>query len=278
MNIVQFKSWLEAPRQTLIMGVLNVTPDSFSDGGLFTDIRAATARALEMINQGADIIDIGGESTRPGSEAVTIDEELIRTIPVIKAIRKKTECLISIDTYKSEVAKAALEAGADVVNDISGFTFDENMVSLVAKKNVPIILMHIKGLPKDMQKNPNYNDLIGEICKYFDSQVSKALTAGVHTKNIILDPGIGFGKRYEDNFEIIRELGQICALGYPVLLGTSRKSFLGMALDLPVEDRIEGTLASVSAGVMNGAKIVRVHDVKEACRAVTIIDNIIGSN
>ena len=278
MNITQFNYWLQAPSHTLIMGILNVTPDSFSDGGQFANKDQAAERALQMIEIGADMIDIGGESTRPGAEPVPLEEELSRTIHVIEAIRKKSDCLISIDTYKSAVAKAALNKGADLVNDISGLTFDTEMTSLVAERNVPVILMHIKGTPHDMQKNPSYDDLISEICQFFKDQVSIAKASGVKSENIILDPGIGFGKCLEDNFEIIRELGQICTMGYPVLLGLSRKSFIGMTLDLPVKERLEGTLASITAGIMNGARIVRVHDIVETRRAVTIIEKIMGEN
>jgi dihydropteroate synthase len=258
------------------MGILNVTPDSFSDGGKFADRKIARDHALQMIDEGADMIDIGGESSRPGAEPVSMDEELNRTIPVIEAIRQKSDCLISIDTYKPTVAKAALDAGADMVNDISGFTFDNGMAPLVAKRNVPVILMHIKGIPRDMQKDPHYDNLMREIRQFFKNQVASAKAKGVSDEMIILDPGIGFGKRLEDNFEIIRELRQICAMGYPVLLGPSRKSFIGTVLDLPVEERLEGTLASITAGIINGAKMVRVHDVKETRRAVTITEKIMG--
>ncbi|MBT3477922.1 MAG: dihydropteroate synthase [Candidatus Marinimicrobia bacterium] len=276
MNITRFQSWLKAPSHTLIMGILNVTPDSFSDGGKFADRKIARDHALQMIDEGADMIDIGGESSRPGAEPVSMDEELNRTIPVIEAIRQKSDCLISIDTYKPTVAKAALDAGADMVNDISGFTFDNGMAPLVAKRNVPVILMHIKGIPRDMQKDPHYDNLMREIRQFFKNQVASAKAKGVSDEMIILDPGIGFGKRLEDNFEIIRELRQICAMGYPVLLGPSRKSFIGTVLDLPVEERLEGTLASITAGIINGAKMVRVHDVKETRRAVTITEKIMG--
>ena len=278
MNITQFNAWLKAPNHTLIMAILNVTPDSFSDGGKYADPNQAVNHALHMMEEGADMVDIGGESTRPGAEPVSLDEELNRTIPVIESIRKESDCLISIDTYKSAVAEAALNAGANVVNDISGFTFDSKMAPLVAKKNVPVILMHIKGTPRDMQKNPHYDNLIEEIKSFFQQQVELAKIAGVRSKKIILDPGIGFGKRLEDNFAIIRELGQIRAMGYPVLLGPSRKSFIGMTLDTPVEERLEGTLASITAGIMNGARIVRVHDIVETRRAVTITEKIIGLN
>ena len=278
MNRQEFQSWLKHQSHTLIMGILNMTPDSFSDGEQFKSHDKAIDHALKMVEEGANIIDIGGESTRPGAEAVQLEEELSRTIPIIEAIRLKSDCLISIDTYKSKVATAALAAGADMVNDISGLTFDHNMASLVAKRNVPVIIMHIKGKPGDMQKNPNYDNLIKEIKAFFEVQIAIAKRARIDSGNIILDPGIGFGKRLEDNFEIIRELGQISTMGYPVLLGPSRKSFIGFTLDLPVEERIEGTLASITAGVINGARIVRVHDIRATRRTLTITEKIMGIN
>ena len=278
MNRQEFQSWLKHQSYTLIMGILNMTPDSFSDGGQFKSHNKAIDHALKMVEEGANIIDIGGESTRPGAEAVELEEELSRTIPIIEAIRLKSNCLISIDTYKSKVAKTALAAGADMVNDISGLTFDHNMASLVAERNVPVIIMHIKGKPGDMQKNPNYDNLIKEIKSFFEVQIAIAKKAGIDSGNIILDPGIGFGKRLEDNFEIIRELGQISTMGYPVLLGPSRKSFIGFTLDLPIDERIEGTLASITAGVINGARIVRVHDIRATRRTLTITEKIMGIN
>ena len=278
MNRQEFQSWLKHQSHTLIMGILNMTPDSFSDGEQFKSHDKAIDHALKMVEEGANIIDIGGESTRPGAESVQLEEELSRTIPIIEAVRLKSDCLISIDTYKSKVAKAALDAGADMVNDISGLTFDHNMASLVAKRNVPVIIMHIKGKPRDMQKNPNYDNLIKEIKAFFEVQIAIAKKAGIDSGNIILDPGIGFGKRLEDNFEIIRELGQISTMGYPVLLGPSRKSFIGFTLDLPIEERIEGTLASITAGVINGARIVRVHDIRATRRTLTITEKIMGIN
>jgi len=258
------------------MGILNLTPDSFSDGGDYDAIQKALDHTMKMIESGADIIDIGGESTRPGSKAISINEEIDRTIPVIEEIRKISDCVISIDSYKSEVVKAALNANANIANDISGLTFDENMVKLISEKQVPLIIMHMKGKPLDMQKNPSYNNLIEEICNYFSKQILLANSAGIDSQNIILDPGIGFGKRVEDNFEIIRELQQICAMGLPVLIGTSRKSFIGETLSVPTADRIEGTMATITASLMNGAKIVRVHDIKETQRTVTISEKIMG--
>ena len=260
------------------MGILNVTPDSFSDGGKYVDVKIATDHALEMIDNGADIIDIGGESTRPGSEPVSENDECNRIIPVIESIKKNnSEILISVDTYKSYVAKRAVDAGADLVNDISGLTFDPNMLSYLSGKDIPVILMHINGRPKTMQNNPVYDDLIKDISKFFHKQCNIARENGIKKNNIILDPGIGFGKSFEDNFSIIRRLNDICDLGYPVMIGPSRKAFIGNALDLSLNERIEGTLASVVAGIMNGAKIVRVHDVKEVKRAVKITEKILAS-
>ena len=278
MNNIQFNSWLKMPSHTLIMGILNLTPDSFSDGGQFSDKNQATDYALKMIDDGADMIDIGGESTRPGAEPVSLDEELKRTIPIIKSIRQRSDCLISIDTYKSPVAEAALDVGANLVNDISGLTFDEKMIDIVIARKVPVILMHMKGTPRSMQVDPHYNNVIKEICEFFKRKVKSAKNSGILDNMIILDPGIGFGKRLEDNFEIIRELKQICAMGYPILLGPSRKSFIGASLNLPVEERLEGTLASITVGIMNGANIIRVHDVKETLRAVKITEKIMGIN
>ena len=260
------------------MGILNVTPDSFSDGGKYVDVKIATDHALEMIDNGADIIDIGGESTRPGSEPVSENDECNRIIPVIESIKKNnSEILISVDTYKSYVAKRAVDAGADLVNDISGLTFDPNMLSYLSGKDIPVILMHINGRPKTMQNNPVYDDLIKDISKFFHKQCNIARENGIKKNHIILDPGIGFGKSFEDNFSIIRRLNDICDLGYPVMIGPSRKAFIGNALDLSLNERIEGTLASVVAGIMNGAKIVRVHDVKEVKRAVKITEKILAS-
>ena len=278
MNNIQFNSWLKMPSHTLIMGILNLTPDSFSDGGQFSDKNQATDYALKMIEDGADMIDIGGESTRPGAVPVSVDEELKRTISIIKSIRQQSDCLISIDTYKSPVAEAALDVGANLVNDISGLTFDEKMIDIVIDRKVPVILMHMKGTPRSMQVDPHYDNVIEEICEFFKKKVKSAKNSGILDNMIILDPGIGFGKRLEDNFEIIRELKQICAMGYPILLGPSRKSFIGASLNLPVEERLEGTLASITVGIMNGANIIRVHDVKETLRAVKIIEKIMEIN
>ena len=276
MNYSEFNSWLQSPSKTLVMGVLNLTPDSFSDGGLFTTKEKALNRCLKMINEGADLIDVGGESTRPGSDPLSINEELDRTIPIIEKIRSITDCTISIDSYKSEVVEAALNVGANIVNDISGLTFDHNMAELISQKNAPIIMMHINGKPKIMQENPQYDNLLKDILDFFSRQLELAQSVGIDSSKIILDPGLGFGKKVEHNFELIRKLPQICAMGFPVLVGPSRKSFIGEALNLPINDRIEGTMASITASVINGAKIVRVHDIQKTRRTVTVAEKIMG--
>ena len=271
-----FCSWLDNPnKNTLVMGILNVTPDSFSDGGKYLNIDDAVSHALLMEEEGADIIDIGGESTRPGSDKISIKEEVNRIYPVIKGIREKSDITISIDTYKSEVAQVALSVGADLINDISGMTFDHKMIEILKENNVPIIIMHIKGTPKNMQDNPRYSDVIREIISFFYEQTQKAINFGIEPKKIIIDPGIGFGKSINDNYRILNLLSEFSKLGYPVLVGPSRKSFIGETLNLPLNKRLEGTIASVTAAIINGASIVRVHDVKEVKRAVDVTDRIL---
>jgi len=259
------------------MGILNVTPDSFSDGGQFQNINLASAHAIKMIENGAHIIDIGGESTRPGSDPVSEEEECRRVLPVIKEVRKRnSDVLISIDTYKSKVAERAINVGANMINDISGLTFDPYMIDLLSANSIPVVIMHKKGTPKDMQQNPNYNNLIEELISFFVKQCKYAEYKGVKKENIILDPGIGFGKSFDDNFSIIKNLDKICKLGYPVMVGPSRKAFIGADLNLSTGDRLEGTLAAITCSVLNGAKIVRVHDVKETYRAINIIEKIMA--
>jgi len=271
-----FQNWCQDPdRATLVMGIVNVTPDSFSDGGQFYHPEKAIIHAMQLINDGADIIDIGGESSRPGANHVLLQEELERTIPVIQKIRQTSpDTLISIDTYKSEVAIQAIEAGANMINDISGLTMDETMPNIAADLGVPIVIMHMQGTPANMQIKPRYKDLILDITSFFSDQIKLANTAGIEMAHIILDPGIGFGKTIDHNFQLIQNLNEFCKLGYPILIGPSRKSFIGTTLDLPTEDRLEGTSAVVTAGIMNGARIVRVHDVKEIKRVVTITEKI----
>jgi len=258
--------------RTHIMGVLNVTPDSFSDGGKYTNVTDAVLHGIKMEAEGADIIDIGGESTRPSSEPVSVEVELDRVLPVIKKLKRKIKIPISIDTYKSEVAREALQAGATIVNDISGLCFDEKMVDVIHERNASVVLMHIKGQPKTMQEHPYYDDVVKEVKEHLAGCISKAVERGI--KQIIIDPGIGFGKRISDNLEIIRRLSEFQTLGYPILIGPSRKSFIGNILNLPVNQRVEGTAAAVAIAIMNGANIVRVHDVKEMSRVAKITDAI----
>lgn len=274
--IIQFKTKkLDLSARTHIMGVLNVTPDSFSDGGKFFKSDDAVRQGMKMIEEGADMIDVGGESTRPGSNPLPTEEELSRVIPVIEALSKKTDVPVSIDTYKAEVARRGLDAGAQMINDISALRFDPKMKEVASEYKVPIVLMHIKGTPKEMQKDPSYEDAIAEIKEYLRQSIKIAQDAGIAREKIIIDPGIGFGKRLRDNLNILKNLKEFSILGCPILIGCSRKSFIGRVLDLPVEERSEGSLAALAVAVMNGANIVRVHDVKESKRAVSLIDAVI---
>jgi len=274
-NVLKWSDYnLNLDSKTFIMGILNITPDSFFDGGLHLRIDDAVKHGLRMAREGADIIDVGGESTRPFSDPLPLEEELMRVIPVIKVLSQETDIPISIDTYKSEVAKQALDAGAIIVNDISALRFDPAMGQLVAEAGVPIILMHMKGTPKNMQANPTYNDLFGEIIGFLGEAMEQAVEIGIKKELIIIDPGIGFGKSFDNNLKIIRELHKFASLGQPILVGTSNKSFIGHVLDLPLESRETGTMAAVAAAAMNGANIVRVHNVKAARETVTMIDAI----
>ncbi len=262
-------------QRTYIMGILNVTPDSFSDGGMFFNEDSAVKQALRMQDEGADIIDIGGESTRPGAEKISVKEEINRIAPVIEAIAKRVNVPISVDTYKSAVAEAALSAGASMINDISGLRFDTKMSAVAARNKVPVVIMHIKGSPKNMQKNPAYKALIPEIIDYLYGSIEIARDAGIPDDMIIIDPGIGFGKTVEHNLEIIKRLNEFTGFEKPILLGPSRKSFIGRLLgDLPVTERLEGTAAAVAVGIFNGANIIRVHDIRDMVRVAKIADAI----
>lgn len=273
----------EIGKRTIIMGVLNVTPDSFSDGGKFFSLEDAVKHAIKMEKDGADIIDIGGESTRPGAKAISLNEEMNRVIPVLEELVKKIKILISVDTYKSEIAKKALDLGASMVNDITALRGDKNLAKIVADYDVPICLMHMKGSPRDMQINPIYDDVVKEIHDFLKERSDYAISCGIKKENIIIDPGIGFGKRtgkrIEDNCEILRRLSELKDLGFPIMVGASRKTFIGNICGgdkpLPVSDRLEGSLAAACIAVANGADIVRVHDVKETRRCVDIVDCII---
>lgn len=262
-------------KKTYIMGILNVTPDSFYDGGKYTRVDAAVRRGIELLEEGADIIDIGGESTRPGAEPVSEEEELRRVIPVIEELSKRVKIPISIDTYKSKVAEEAINAGASIINDISGLRFDRRMPEVAAKYRVPVVLMHIKGTPKVMQQSPYYRYLIPEIIEYLRESIVIAKEAGIDEELLIIDPGIGFGKLPEHNLEIIKNLKEFTKLGKPILIGVSRKSFISKVLnDAPPEERLEGTMAAVAISVINGANIVRVHDVAAISKVVKIADAI----
>ncbi|GEA32607.1 dihydropteroate synthase [Clostridium beijerinckii] len=255
--------------KTYIMGILNFTPDSFSDGGKFNDIDVAVKHVKEMIDDGADIIDVGGESTRPGYKLVSEEEEISRVVPIIKAIKENFDISVSIDTYKAKVAEQAIQAGADLINDIWGFKKDKDMAKVAAKYNVPCCLMHNRD-------NTDYKNLVEDILNDLKECINIAKDAGVKDENIILDPGIGFGKTYEQNLETMNNLERIKDLGYPILLGTSRKSMIGLALNLPVEERIEGTVATTVIGIMKDAcDFVRVHDVLENSRAAKMTDAIV---
>jgi dihydropteroate synthase len=267
-------AWKDRP---LIMGVLNVTPDSFFDGGKYNTTEEAIRHALSMIDEGADIIDVGGESTRPFSESVPIEEELKRVIPVVEGIRARSDCVISIDTYKAKVAREACNAGADIVNDISGLSFDRDMAEAVCELGVLTVVMHMKGTPGNMQKDPHYEDVISEIMAFFKERIEFAQKHGIANERIILDPGIGFGKRMQDNLTIIKKLKAFKELEMPLLIGTSMKSFIGHVTDSRLEERMEGALASVAISVWNGADIVRVHDVKSARKVVRLVSAIMKS-
>ena len=257
--------------KTLIMGILNVTPDSFSDAGLFKDVDPAVAQGKKMVSEGADIIDIGGESSRPGSMPLSEKEELHRVLPVVTQLLDEVCIPLSIDTYKPRVAEACLKAGAHLINDITGLTNPE-MRKIIAKSNTPVVLMHMQGSPKTMQLNPCYKDVLAEISAFFRKQIAAARDEQI--QQVIIDPGIGFGKTVQHNLQILRHLGTFKVLGCPILVGPSRKSFIGEITGLPVTERLSGTIAAVAIAAMNGANIVRVHDVKECRQALQIVDAI----
>ena len=261
--------------KTYIMGILNVTPDSFSDGGEFNGAESALNQAQNMIKNGADIIDIGGQSTRPGAAKITLEEELNRVIPIIKALRQQTDIPISIDTTESLVASAAIEAGADIINDISGGSYDPKMLDTAAKLDVPIILMHIKGTPQTMQSLTDYQDLVAEIIAFLQQQINKAIALGLKTSQIIIDPGIGFAKNAAQNIQLIQKLGQFQTLNAPILIGVSRKSFIGKIIEQPnPKDRVWGTAAACCGAIGFGADIIRVHDVAQMHDVTRVADAI----
>jgi dihydropteroate synthase len=260
--------------RTLLMGVVNVTPDSFSDGGLFLDPAKAVAHARLLVDDGADILDIGAESSRPGSDPVSENLEWERLGPVLERLLRDVDVPVSVDTYKAQTAECALRMGAHMINDISGLS-DPAIVETVARHGVPVVIMHMRGHPKTMQQNIHYDDVVEEVKTFLEERARIAARAGI--RQVIVDPGIGFGKRLEHNLELLRRLGELAALPYPLLVGPSRKSFLGALTGAPVTDRLEATLAAVTAAVLGGADIVRVHDVKECRQAVLIADAVRGA-
>jgi len=265
---------LQLGKRTLIMGILNVTPDSFYDGGRYNNAKQAVERALQMAEEGADIIDIGGQSSRPGANSVEEKEELERVIPVIKKLASRIKVPISIDTYKAGVAKKAIDAGASMVNDISALRMDEKMANIVRSIGVPVCLMHMQGTPRNMQKNPRYRDVVSEIFAFLKERIDFCEQAGIDIEKTIVDPGIGFGKTVLHNLEILKNLNQFKSLGRPIMVGVSRKSFIGKVLQLEPEERLEGSLASAIWCMIKGASILRVHDVRETKRAVKIVEAI----
>jgi dihydropteroate synthase len=265
---------IDFSRRTVVMGILNITPDSFYDGGRRCDVAQSIRVGIAMAQAGAEIIDIGGESTRPGARPVSEEEEIARVLPVLRGLRREVKVPISIDTYKSKVAQSALEAGADIINDISALRFDPEMVSIVAREQVPLVLMHMQGTPRTMQAEPRYDDVVLEVRDFLAGRVREALDRGVLRHAVIIDPGIGFGKTLEHNLALLRGLPALAVLGQPLLVGASRKAFIGKLLDLTANERLEGSLAAGVAAILNGANMLRVHDVQESVRAARIADAI----
>jgi len=269
---MKFKGYnLQFGNRTLVMGILNVTPDSFSDGGLYLKTNKAIERGCQMAEEGADIIDVGGESTRPFSKRVSLEEEMERVLPVIEGLKRHLDIPISIDTYKAKVAQEAIKAGASIVNDISALRFDEQMIDVIKKEDVPVILMHMKGTPEDMQLNPVYEDVVSEIKEFFSERINTLSSQGLRKDMMILDPGIGFGKNLDHNLRILKEIETFYEFNMPVLLGTSNKSFIGKILNNQPHKREAGTLASVAYAAMKGVHIVRVHSVKKSVEVIKII-------
>ena len=273
-SIATRRGTIRLERRTAVMGILNITPDSFYDGGRRPEAGKAVADAMAMVEAGADIIDIGGESTRPGANPVSLDDELARVLPVVRSLRRLTQLPISIDTYKAGVAEAALAEGADVINDVSALTFDAGMADLVASEKVPVVLMHMQGTPRTMQVDPRYDDVVVEVRDFLARRVEFAVERGIERDKIIDDPGIGFGKTLAHNLTLLRELPALARLGAPLLVGVSRKGFIGRLLGAAAEDRLEGSLAAAVIAVLGGAHIVRVHDVTATRDAVRVADAI----
>jgi len=263
---------IDMRRPTAIMGILNITPDSFSDGGKYVDPEMAVAHGVKLAGEGADIIDIGGESTRPGALRVSLEEEIERVVPVVRGLRRALSIPLSIDTYKAEVARRVLDEGVDVVNDISALRFDPAMVSLVASEKVPVVLMHMQGMPRTMQVQPHYRNVLEEVKEFLRDRIASVVETGVSPEQIIIDPGIGFGKNLDHNLALLRGLPALGSLGRPLLVGPSRKTFLGKLLQIGPEDRLEGSLAAAVAAGLGGANMIRVHDVRETLRALQVVN------
>lgn len=263
---------LDFSTKTAVMGILNVTPDSFYDGGRYLDPQAALDRALQMVAEGADIIDIGGQSSRPGSDPVSEAEEAHRVLPVVQAVAQFVPTIISVDTYRADIARAALDAGAHLINDISALRFDPNMLGLVAERQASLILMHMKGSPRNMQLNPTYDAVIDEVYNFLQDRLQTAQAGGMAQERLLIDPGIGFGKGAQHNLEILRKLHHFHTLGQPIVIGTSRKSFIGRILGTDVDERLEGTAATVAVAIAQGASVIRVHDVQAMTRVARMMD------
>jgi dihydropteroate synthase len=277
LRLVIGQQTFDLAQRALLMGIVNVTPDSFSDGGLFFSRAAAIDQALQLAAEGADIIDIGGESTRPFADPVSTSAELDRVVPLIEAIRRQSDIPISIDTYKSKVAQAALAAGANLINDISALRFDPDMVHVAAQSSVPVVLMHMQGSPRDMQIDPHYHNLVGEVKTFLAQRRDFALSHGIAASNLILDVGIGFGKNTAHNLELIRRLEEFHDLGCPLLLGVSRKAFIGKLLDLPALERDIGSLGAIAVGLTRGANIIRTHNILLAKQVTTVVEAVLHS-
>ena len=263
---------IDMARRTALMGIVNVTPDSFSDGGRYLDSEKAIAHGIRLAQEGADIIDVGGESTRPGARPLSAQEEMGRVLPVIRGLSRAVSIPISVDTYKADVARAALDEGADMVNDISALRFDPGMAPLIAAEKAPVVLMHMQGTPQTMQQRPYYQNVVEEVKEFLLGRIRFALGAGVGADRIIIDPGIGFGKELDHNLALLRDLPALASLGRPMLVGPSRKTFVGKLLDVGPEGRLEGSLAAAVAAVLTGANMIRTHDVQETLRAIRIAD------
>ena len=261
---------LEVGTRPLIMGILNVTPDSFSDGGNFFDRNSAVEHGLQMVRDGADILDVGGESTRPGAAEVSADDEAARVVPVIEALSKQTHAVISVDTWKASIARRAIDAGARIINDVSALTHDADMPRVVMESGAGVVLMHMQGTPRTMQQAPHYDDVVTDVSRYLQTRVQTLEAMGVHRESLAVDPGIGFGKTVEHNVSLLANLASLASLQRPVVVGLSRKSFLGKLTGCEVSERLAPSLAGLVYGVLHGAHVMRVHDVKESCQAVAV--------